>query len=79
MQSRVFIVIVVITFHNYIKGEAQKDLLFEKYGNSNMIDDEDEDEMLARFMLLHLDSKIDSFRDSFINLIAMGLRVKTCV
>lgn len=62
----VLIIVATVTLHNYIKQEAQKVWLFEKYSNKEMIiidsvDEEDNQEMGSKFMLIHIDSKKDSF------------------
>lgn len=69
-----FIVVTAATLHKYITGEAQRVQLLEKYDNDDMIvidsDNEyEEDETLARFIPLDLNSEIDSFKDSLVNLV----------
>lgn len=78
LQTQILIVVAVVTLHNYIRREAHRDWLFEKYGNDEMIvinsDDEDkEDDTLARFIPSHLTSEMDSFRDSLASLMQRAL------
>lgn len=78
VQTQVLIVVAVVTVHNYIRQEAQRDWLFEKYGNDDLIiidtDDEDEeDETLAGFMPSHLTSEMDTFRDNLASLMQRAL------
>lgn len=56
----------VVTLHNHIRGEIQRDWLFEKYSNDERIvidnDDEDEeDERLTGLMPSHLAINMESF------------------
>lgn len=89
LQTQVLIVVAAVTLHNYIRQEAQRDWLFEKYDNDELIvidsDDEneedetladvedEEDETLVGFMPSLLTSEMDSFRDSLANLMQSAL------
>lgn len=37
LHTQLLVVVAVVTLHNYIKQEGQKDWFFEKYSNDNMI------------------------------------------
>lgn len=62
----------------YIRHEAQRDWLFEKYKSEELIiinrdDEHEKDETLAEFMPSHTTSKMDLFRDSLTSLMQMEL------
>lgn len=74
LQTQVLILTAVVTLHNYIRYEAQRDRLFEKYGNDVLIvidsdDENEEDEALTGFNSSHLISEMDWFRDGLVSLI----------
>lgn len=56
LETQVLIVVAIMTIHNYITQEAQRDQLFKKDGNDDLIIIviDKEDEILVRFMLCHL-------------------------
>lgn len=74
----------VDTLHNYHRKEAQKNQLFEKYHKNELIvidnnDEDEENETLAGFMLSHVTSEMESFRDSLANVMQRVLeRRRVC-
>lgn len=78
LQSQVLNVVAATTIHNFIRQEAQRDWLFKKYGNDELIlidsdNEEEENKTITGFMPSHLISEMNSFRDSLANLIQRTL------
>lgn len=74
LQTQLLIVVATVTVHNYIRQKTERDWLFQKYGNDELIiinsDDEDEeDETLMGSMPSHLTSEMDTFYDNFASLV----------
>lgn len=71
LQTQVLIIVFAVMVHNYIRQEAERDCLFEKYGNDELIvvnsdDEHEKDETLEGFMLSHLSTEMDLYRDTLL-------------
>lgn len=82
LHTQVRIVVATVPLHNYIRQKAQKDRLFKKYDNNELIiiknDDDNTDEKLERFKPSHLTNEMDLFQDGLTSLM-QGTRVITSV
>lgn len=64
--TQVFIIVAAITLHNYIRQKAQRDLLFDKYNNDDLIVIDSNDEYEDNDLSSYLYNVIESFRDSLL-------------